>query len=140
MKNELTYIDLFAGAGGLSEGFIRNKYIPLAHIEVNEDACNTFKTRLAYHYLKKTNKLHSYLDYLRSSIDRQNLYKHVPQEIISSVLNYEISKATLKDIFLQINQSLKKSGKNNVDIIVGGPPCQGIFSCRKIGRCKQNER
>lgn len=48
-----TYIDLFAGAGGLSEGFIRSKYIPLAHVELDESACHTLKTRLAYHYLKE---------------------------------------------------------------------------------------
>lgn len=120
----LTYIDLFAGAGGLSEGFIRSKYIPLAHVEVNEDACNTIKTRLAYHYLKENNRLHIYLDYLRTSIDRQTLYNHVPPEIIASVLNTEISKVNLQDIFLQVKESLRKSGNNGVDILVGGPPCQ----------------
>lgn len=123
-SKEFTYIDLFAGAGGLSEGFIRNGYLPLAHVEIDEDACNTLKTRLAYHCLKENNRSHIYLDYLRGYIDRQNLCKHVPPEIIASVLNAEISKANLKDIFLQISQSLKKSGKDNLDIIVGGPPCQ----------------
>lgn len=39
-----TFIDLFAGAGGLSEGFIIAGCTPIAHIEMNKDASNTLKT------------------------------------------------------------------------------------------------
>lgn len=35
----MNYIDLFAGAGGLSEGFIRQGFTPVAHVEMNKDAC-----------------------------------------------------------------------------------------------------
>ena len=45
-----TFIDLFAGAGGLSEGFVRAGFTPLAHIEMDKNACNTLKTRSAFHY------------------------------------------------------------------------------------------
>ena len=56
----LTFIDLFAGAGGLSEGFIREGFNPLAHVEVDKHACDTLQTRIAFHYLKKGIKNEKY--------------------------------------------------------------------------------
>lgn len=41
-KNEngqLNFIDLFAGAGGLSEGFFQAGFNPIAHVEMNKSAC-----------------------------------------------------------------------------------------------------
>jgi DNA (cytosine-5)-methyltransferase 1 len=49
MMRTLNFIDLFAGAGNLSEGFIRAGYTSLAHIKMDKYACNTLKTRAAFH-------------------------------------------------------------------------------------------
>ena len=46
------YLDLFAGAGGLSEGFWRAGFEPVAHIEMDRAACFTLKTRVAYKWLQ----------------------------------------------------------------------------------------
>ena len=62
-SSELTFIDLFAGAGGLSEGFIQAGFQPIAHVEMNEYAAKTLETRLAYHYLKQKDKLDIYNNY-----------------------------------------------------------------------------
>jgi len=56
-ENGLNYIDLFAGAGGLSEGFIQSGYRPVAHVEMNEHAAKTIETRIAYYYLKDNGKI-----------------------------------------------------------------------------------
>lgn len=37
----MNYIDLFAGAGGLSEGFTKAGFNPIAHVESDKAACFT---------------------------------------------------------------------------------------------------
>lgn len=115
------YLDLFAGAGGLSEGFIRAGYEPVAHVEMDVAACYTLKTRAAYHWLKKQQNLVPYIRYLKGEISRTDFYDLIPEDILGSVLNYEISKETLPIIFKDIDALL---GNEKLDLIVGGPPCQ----------------
>ena len=56
MTKKIRFLDLFAGAGGLSEGFIQAGYIPIAHVESDRAACFTLKTRMAYHWLNDNSK------------------------------------------------------------------------------------
>ena len=65
MGKQITYIDLFAGAGGLSEGFTRAGYKAVAHIEMDHYACDTLRTREAFHYLKDHGRLDIYEEYLK---------------------------------------------------------------------------
>lgn len=46
------FIDLFAGCGGLSEGFYRAGFNALAHVEIDKTACKTLKTRMKYYGYK----------------------------------------------------------------------------------------
>jgi DNA (cytosine-5)-methyltransferase 1 len=47
MEKKLTFIDLFAGAGGLSEGFLMtNKFEGLAHVEWEMPMVDTLRNRL----------------------------------------------------------------------------------------------
>lgn len=117
----MNFIDLFAGAGGLSEGFIRAGFKPIAHVEMNKDACNTLRTRTSYHYLKEKNQISEYFKYLKGELKRQDLWDLIPSNLINSVINSEISKDTLPQIFKQIDSELNGE---KVDLIIGGPPCQ----------------
>ena len=124
MAYTFTFIDLFAGAGGLSEGFIRAGFTPIAHIEMNKYACDTLRSRMAYHYLKQHNRLEEYIKYLKEKQEGesgQKLWEKVPDEVIDSVINKEISDETLADIFIKVD---KLKGNKQVDFIIGGPPCQ----------------
>ena len=71
-----TFIDLFSGAGGLSEGFIRAGFTPVSHIEMNREASLTLETRSAYHYLKSINKIDVYNSYLKGEITRIDFLKN----------------------------------------------------------------
>lgn len=121
MDKKLNYIDLFAGAGGLSEGFKRAGFNPIAHVEMNSHACNTIKTRMAYYHLKDNNREEIYLQYLKQKIDQKKLWESVPNEVLNTVINTEISDKTIKDIFNKIDNHIDSK---NVDLIIGGPPCQ----------------
>ena len=122
--NGLSYIDLFAGAGGLSEGFIQSGYQPIAHVEMNANAAKTIETRIAYYYLRDNNKLNIYHSYERGRISRDELLSYIPKEELNTVINKEISETTIKGIFETIDTSMREKEIKHVDVIIGGPPCQ----------------
>lgn len=99
MNREYTFIDLFAGCGGLSEGFYRKGYKALLHLEIDAAACQTLKKRMEY-------------------------YKYSDVEIKDAILCADI---TSQDIISQIDERVHEQ----VDIIIGGPPCQAFSS---VGR------
>lgn len=129
---QLNYIDLFAGAGGLSEGFVRAGFTPIAHVEMNKDACDTLRTRTAFHYLKEHNRLEEYYSYLKGTITRVELWEKIPNHLIKSVINTEISEETLPSIFEKIDAEL---GTKKVDLVIGGPPCQAYSI---VGRARKD--
>lgn len=120
MKSTPNYIDLFAGAGGLSEGFIRAGFNPIAHVEMDSAACFTLKTRIAYHYLSENGKEEIYNSYLLGEISREELYSKIPAQLLKSVINAEIGTEN-RETFKVIDSAL--DGRS-VDLIIGGPPCQ----------------
>ncbi len=120
----MIYLDLFAGASGLSEGFRRAGFTPIAHIEKNSDACFTIRTRVAYHYLKERGKLKDYDKYLAGRISRDSLYQLIPSHLIDSVINAEINNDSVHSLSAKVRTRLKAAGQRAIDLIIGGPPCQ----------------
>ncbi|WP_428047014.1 DNA cytosine methyltransferase [Candidatus Avelusimicrobium fimicolum] len=94
-KRIITYnfIDLFAGAGGLSLGFSQLGFHNLFAIDNNPEACCTYRHNFPTHCL------------LEQGID-------------------VLSKAQIQKIL---------SGKQ-VDVVIGGPPCQGFSLAGNPGR------
>ena len=103
MDKKYTFIDLFAGCGGLSEGFYMEDFEALAHVEIDSVACRTLKTRMDYY------------GYANSA---------------AAVLEADI---TSDDMIQRIEEAV---GGKEVDIIIGGPPCQSFSS---LGRAKDDK-
>lgn len=120
----MNVLDLFAGAGGLSEGFRQTGFNIVAHVEMDNSACNTLKTREAYYYLKKQKKLDYYLKYLKKEIQRDELYANIPKKYLEKVIQAEISEDTIDNIYFSVSQKLASLENNQIDVIIGGPPCQ----------------
>jgi DNA (cytosine-5)-methyltransferase 1 len=93
MKNELNYIDLFSGAGGMSLGFDQAGFNNIFSIDIEPNFCETYKANFPTHQLI--------------------------QKDIASLSDEEIK------LLVQ---------KNSVDVIIGGPPCQGFSMAGNIGR------
>ena len=118
----MNFIDLFSGAGGLSEGFIKAGFNPIAHVEIDSHACNTLETRLVYHKLKQENKLDHYYDYLNEKISRDNfISKFGNKHLSGSVLNIGIGGKNNDIIFNKIDELARNK---EIDLVIGGPPCQ----------------
>ncbi|MCU0421535.1 MAG: DNA cytosine methyltransferase [Bacteroidia bacterium] len=132
--SKLNYIDLFAGAGGLSEGFIREKFEPVAHVEMSAEAADTLKTRIAFHHFSLKKNLTKYYSYLQQDISRNELWDSIPQHLLESVINEEITDNTIESIFKIIDSQLDEK---KVDVIIGGPPCQAYSL---VGRSRDPNR
>lgn len=93
MRNEINYIDLFSGAGGMSLGFDQVGFNNIFSIDIEPRFCETYKTNFPKHNLI--------------------------QKDISKLSNEEIKSLI---------------GNQIIDVIIGGPPCQGFSMAGNIGR------
>ena len=68
VRGKYNFIDLFAGCGGLSEGFYKQGYNALAHVEINHVACETLKTRMKYYGYENADDAVLELDITRDDV------------------------------------------------------------------------
>ena len=117
-QTKLTFIDLFGGCGGLSEGFLQSgKFDGLAHVEWEIPMVRTLRNRLT----KKWN--HSEEESLKHVIhfDIQKTDELINGNWGSETIN-DYGNTNHKEV---VNNGLKGLvGDKKVNLIIGGPPCQ----------------
>ncbi len=136
-KRIMVVLDLFSGAGGLSEGFWRAGAKFAAHVEADKYACETLKTRAAYWALKKSDNLDFYYNYLLGKVTRDELWSKSGSIEKSEVIHQAIGKDTYSDIVKQIHTNIDENGYQNIDVLIGGPPCQAYSL---IGRSRMGDK
>lgn len=131
----LNIIDVFSGAGGLTEGFRGEEHYKfICHIEMDKAACDSLALRNIYYYLKNSNNLSLYSKYIKGEITKADLFLAVPNIVTEDILNIEIKKENLPTIFDFIDKRIENKA---VDGIIGGPPCQAYST---IGRANNKAK
>lgn len=125
-------VDLFAGPGGLSEGFsvfsgkARKKHFDIVlSIEKEKHAFETLKLRtFLRQFTDRAPK--DYYDFLTGRIDLESLYNAHPEELCKAeekCWQKEIGED--EDSVVDVRQHIRASLKGDeLDVLVGGPPCQ----------------
>lgn len=138
---QLNGIDLFAGAGGLSEGFIQAGFKIIATVEKDYWACETQKTRLVFYYLQEIDSLDEYWQYCKDTTsvelitsNRNKIYarhKGLEEEIKHTIWQAEFGNpqnnhktSPSKAVIKHLEQSKAYHNVSEIDFILGGPPCQ----------------
>jgi len=76
MSKKYTFIDLFAGCGGLSEGFYKQGFQGLTHVEYDHYACESLRTRMK-HYGYQENEI----SVLEKDITDKDIIEQIELEI-----------------------------------------------------------
>ena len=117
-KKKYTFIDLFAGCGGLSEGFLQTgRYNALAHVEWEKPMVDTLRNRLITKWKETEDDAFKKVVLFDIQKTEELIYGLWSDESNQKygAYNSDVVKTTgLKGIV----------GKNHVDMIIGGPPCQ----------------
>lgn len=104
LNKKLTFIDLFAGCGGLSQGLENAGFFPIYVNELNADAIETYL------------------------MNRDDDFPHLRKKYNSRDIKDVIKDEKFFDNFLNsIKRDFQRDfRKNPIDLVTGGPPCQGF--------------
>jgi DNA (cytosine-5)-methyltransferase 1 len=117
-KKKYTFIDLFAGCGGLSEGFLRTgRFNALAHVEWEKPMVETLRNRLVTKWNESEENAKKKVILFDIQKTEELINGNWSDESIAQYGEHnsgKVRKSGLKGVI----------GNKLVDLIIGGPPCQ----------------
>ena len=134
-----TCIDLFAGAGGLGEGFSRAGFDVSISVEKELTECETLRQRKLHNELLQTNQADLALKLATGEMDFAGFEKSYPKitdRVNKKVAQLELGTADFSTVYNKILNGLKNR-KAGALILLGGPPCQAysiVGRARSVGK------
>lgn len=130
-RDPVPVVDLFAGPGGLGEGFTAlqrpdNRPCFKVRLSIEKDfhAHQTLLLRAFYRQFSAGRVPGLYYDVLRGTADRDTLFKRFPEQAAKATAeawHAELGVTEHTDVRSRIKTALGDSGEW---ILIGGPPCQ----------------
>ena len=130
MSVAIPIVDLFAGPGGLGEGFAtylkgtQSAFNVRLSIEMDPDAHTTLELRSFFRQFPKGAAPDGYYERLRGTITTEELFARHPAEgalAKAEAWQAELGKVPTKDLHERIRQAVAGSPQW---VLCGGPPCQ----------------
>ena len=146
-RKPIPVIDLFAGPGGLGEGFLsildsdRTPYFSLkVSAEKDQTAHKTLSLRSLYRKFPKGEAPDCYYDHIRGEITRDALFAHpaaaeAGREALEEALHFELGKNDPEALDHRIQAAL---GGADDWVLIGGPPCQAYSLAGRARRTRES--
>lgn len=140
-------IDLFAGPGGLNEGFCRVRdshgrkvFDTIVSVERDSFAHQTLELRALFRRLESERDRKIYFQYVTGEISRSDLFEKVGA-VVETARNEaflgELGKPSVnKAVEERIEAALRKAGTKEC-VLIGGPPCQAYSLVGRARRARE---
>lgn len=142
--DQIPIIDLFAGPGGLGEGFARypietkKRFKVVLSIEKDPDAHKTLTLRAFFRQFDQSSVPLEYYQYLRGETTKEALFDSFPVQATAAQDEARLLELGKEDPHELIRRKLRGSERW---VLIGGPPCQAyslVGRSKMLGDIKRN--
>lgn len=148
LRRAIPVIDLFAGPGGLGEGFssiLDSDRTSLFSLKVSAEkdptAHSTLSLRAMYRKFPRGKAPDCYYEHIRGDITREMLFSHpavadAGKEALEEARKFELGRDDPADLDRRIQRAL---GGADDWVLIGGPPCQAYSVVGRARRTRESQ-